>query len=162
MDVYQPSGYGRRKRRDIGPTQNFKFASHAQHSESEGAEYSSPLSQHWSTKVGNHMKPMSSSFRHNASSPLIDVGSGAWNDMPLPMPIPPEISKKIALLNENKRRKSKPKRKHHRHPTVNENLVGDDKNASTKFGDNIGFSVIMPAGKNPTTRKSINSFIEIV
>ncbi|CAG7830945.1 unnamed protein product [Allacma fusca] len=108
MDVYQPSGFGRKKR-DVGATM---VSSLTQNENGTAFEYATPLAQHWRAIEGPISKNMTSDEEITSTSP------------------PP--------FQNNLNVAKSPFKKH--------NLLDEKKDShSTKFGNNIGFSVIMPA-----------------
>lgn len=167
MDVYQPSGFGRRRRRGIAGHQP-TMLEFTTNSNSTAVEYSAPLSQHWKTvedssiETNNFAKlGLELSRKHSNPFPLppetvvrsLDSGnvhkeeigsidnfllksstsSSTTPDVQL-QPLPSNSKK--TLISSNKKFSQISSKE------------GVDDSSSTKFGDNIGFSVVMPAGKS--------------
>lgn len=177
MDVYQPSGYGRRKRNVSG--RDTKTLTLTTNHNSSAVEYSAPLSQHWKTIGIGH-----TGLRINSEESNDQELSGSSDFMTFeksklglelsrkhssPFPLPPEAVVR-SFDNENVHKedignidsyilKTSPgtTTTTARTTTSRKTLIsskkinqinskeGDD-SSSTKFGDNIGFSVVMPAG----------------
>ena len=110
MDVYQPSGFGR-KRRNVGHT---VMSSMVSNSNGTATEYITPLSQHWRTVDGPSNNPITVEFPKTNDSYF-----------------PPKTNNEFQKFQNPLKKNDGPAGKN---------------NPSTKFGDNIGFSVIMPAG----------------
>lgn len=153
MDVYQPSGFGRRRRRGVqGHTSTFEFITN---SNSTAVEYSSPLAQHWRT-IGGSESDESDNSKLGLELPR-SHGS--------PFPLPPETvvrsfddgnvhKEEIGSIDNYVLKSSSvapPKNKNNLISSKKFSQAGSkegtDDAPSTKFGDNIGFSVVMPAGK---------------
>lgn len=100
MDVYQPSGFGKKRKRSLTAPNGFK-----NNSTSETFDYVNPLSQHWRTILEKHQQ-------------LTNNGSGNSDPIPTNEPIRKVVNKPVENAGKN-----------------------------TKFDENIGFSVMMPAGK---------------
>jgi len=133
MDIYQPSSYGRR-RRDLQqlPPPSGGIGLRTLNETPTVAEYSSPLLRHWKTVVG----PTESDDEEE----LIDA-AGRKVSSPASSSTVPTTRKptKRGLL-----KRIKPE-------TLERGDGGKDQTqngTNTNFGDNIGFSVIMPPGES--------------
>lgn len=155
MDVYQPSGFGRRRRRGVqGHTSAFEFITN---SNSTAIEYSSPLAQHWRTVSG------AESDEHDNNNSKVGLELSRRHGSPFPLPPETVVStfdsgnvhkEEIGSIDNYVLKSSSvapPKNKNTLISSKKFNQAGSkegaDDSPSTKFGDNIGFSVVMPAGK---------------
>jgi hypothetical protein len=191
MDVYHPSGFGRRKRRSIGGAAVVMSSNNPLQSNATAMEYSAPLSQHWRTieddiildnepaehrgfEIDLNEERVNETDRktnvdigglelvkhynfHIPVPPETVVSSGFTQSnihkenidstvhkyltkLPSTTPIVTPSSTTASTTNVPKAMK-KPK-----HQSKSQSHSDGNDAASTNFGDNIGFSVIMPSG----------------
>lgn len=177
MDVYQPSGYGKKRRRrnihnnghPIGATSSISMSK----SNATSMDYSAPLSQHWTT-FADEIIIDNASERDEKSTTVIKNSTkiktlnellnsvNSARDDPIgliSLPIPSSETKRDGLYVhkediEATMRKYLPKSStpmtttttFRSTTTLPSNKNRDSGGDSTNFGDNIGFSVIMPSG----------------
>ncbi|ODM95598.1 1-deoxy-D-xylulose-5-phosphate synthase, partial [Orchesella cincta] len=172
MDVYQPSGFGRKRRSTLGNGPTLQTLEMSTAHNSTAVEYSSPLAQHWKT-VSNqalHVVSEANGSIGDGTNDLASLGLELSRKHSSPIPIPPETvvrsfdngnvhKEEIGSIDNYllkttpvssttsefhpKAASKKPIVINKKFSQVNSKEV--DEASSTKFGDNIGFSVVMPA-----------------
>ncbi|XP_021951890.2 uncharacterized protein LOC110848861 isoform X2 [Folsomia candida] len=189
MDVYQPSGYGKKRRRrnihnnghPIGATSSISMSK----SNATSMDYSAPLSQHWTT-FADEIIIDNASERDEKSTTVIKNSTkiktlnellnsvNSARDDPIgliSLPIPSSETKRDGLYVhkediEATMRKYLPKSStpmtttttFRSTTTLPSNKNRDSGGDSTNFGDNIGFSVIMPSDYYRSTNVLSSSY----
>jgi hypothetical protein len=145
MDVYQPSGYGkkrRRRRRSIsgGGGVSSSLMTNSK-TNATSIDYSAPLSQHWSTYADEIILDNAGNEEEEEEEKEEVKGHPGLITLPLKEnnvhkeDIEETVQKYLSMKSSSKS------------PGLNKKPEQKNNGSTENFGDNIGFSVIMPSGK---------------